>query len=122
MIHPTIGAPERAKKLLVEAMTDVVTDLFSDASVRDLVALKIATNRSRAEGYEQVIRPGDPDPATSARARQSAACPVGIVSGPPDYARGGVTLGAGQVYYPSFVDKSDGSLGMWASQIRRRKK
>ena len=41
---------ERAKTLLVEAMTDAFTELFPDAPVRDLVDAKIAASCSQAKG------------------------------------------------------------------------
>ena len=41
---------ERAKALLVEAMTDAFTELFPDAPVRDLVDAKIAISWSEAKG------------------------------------------------------------------------
>ena len=42
-------AAERAKTLLVEAMTDAFTELFPDAPVRDLVDAKIAASWSQAK-------------------------------------------------------------------------
>jgi DNA polymerase-1 len=41
---------ERAKRLLVQAMTEAVTELFSDAPARNLVEAKIATDWAQAKG------------------------------------------------------------------------
>jgi hypothetical protein len=45
---------ERAKMLLVEAMTDAFTELFPDAPVRDLVDPKIAASWSQAKARRRL--------------------------------------------------------------------